>query len=217
MKALTSLAHALLIAVTACVLTACGGGDDNPPEPQPGPHPTPSSSKYDGAWADTDGCDEGELMLASTGRKLYETYTLELSGNCGSANRCNDLQVRVITQFYEDARCTVQVGVREEMATLGYLGETVRNLNKQQVTTDRFRYHWVSGELRNLQTGESAPMGDGYRADLDQTVAGFRIYARDIYWYLYPSSDQVSMLYLAGNRLYIFDDYGDDPGEFIRR
>lgn len=217
MKVLHSFTHALLIAAMACTLTACGGGDDNQPDPQPQPTPSPVPSKYDGAWADTDGCDEGELMLASTGRKLYETYTLELADNCGSANRCNDLQVRVITRLYEDARCIAQVGVREEIASLSYLGETVRNLGTRQVTTDRYNFHWVSGELRNLQTGESAPMGDGYRTDLDQTVAGFRIYARDVYWYLFPSSDQATMLYTEGNRLYIFDDYDDDPGEFIRR
>ena len=166
---------------------------------------------------DTDGCEEGDLMLASTGVKLYETYTLELAGNCGSNSQCKDLQMRVFTRFYEDARCTAQVGVREETITLGYLGETVRNLNKQQVTTDRYHFHWVRGELRNLKTGESAPMGDGYRADLDQTVAGFRIYARAIPWYLYPPMDQVVMLYTAGNRLYVFDDYDDDAEEFLRR
>lgn len=221
MKVLTSFTRALLIAATACTLAACGGGDDNQPDPQPtptpSPTPTPVTSKYDGAWADTDGCDESELMLASTGRKLYETYTLELAGNCGSANRCNDLQLRVITKFYEDARCTNQVGVREETTTLGYLGETVRSLNKRQVTTDRYHYHWISGELRNLQTGESAPMGSNYRTDLDQEIAGFRIYARYVSWYLYPAADQAFMLYTEGNRLYIFNDYDDDPGEFIRR
>lgn len=219
MKVLTSFTHALLIAAMACTLTACGGGDDNQPDPQPSPSPSPSpvTNKYVGTWLGEgwSGCEDSDFRLASTGQRLFERYTLELIAAGG-----RDLQVRQVSTIYEDARCSVRVGVKEVNGSLRYRGEGVRTLNKRQVGVDLYIYHWERGVLRNEQTGEEAAMHADYRTDRDQQVAGFLIYARDVEDNLLPPYplEQYTDLYVQGNRLYIFDSNDDnDYGEFFRR
>ncbi|MBO4329399.1 MAG: hypothetical protein J5820_02055 [Rhodocyclaceae bacterium] len=216
MKVLTSFTRALLIAATACTLAACGGGDgDNPPEPQP--TPSPEANKYVGTWLEEgwSGCEESDFRLASTGQRLFERYTLELIAAGG-----RNLQTRQVVTIYEDARCTVRVGVKEENGSLRYRGEGVRTLNKRQVGVDLYIYHWDRGVLRNEQTGEEAAMNTDYRTDRDLQVAGFLIYASDVDDNLLPPYplDQYTDLYVEGNRLYFFDEGdSDDYGEFFRR
>lgn len=219
MKVLHSFTHALLIAAMACTLTACGGGDDNQPDPQPSPSPTPSpvTNKYVGTWLEEgwSGCEDSDFRLASTGQRLFERYTLELIAAGGQ-----DLQARQVSTIYEDARCTVRVGVKEVNGSLRYQGERVRNPGNQQVSVDVYVYRWERGVLRNEQTGEEAPMNTSYRTDRDQQVAGFLIYARDVDDNLLPPYplEQYTDLYVQGNRLYIFDSNDDDDyGEFFRR
>ncbi len=218
MHTLTSFAKTLLISASVCALAACGGGDgDDTPHnnKRNSPDAQPDVQRYGTVWQEPK-CERGDrefmFVKASGNVAPFERDSMELSGTGGS-----DMQMIARTSFYEDAQCTVLLGVKEENKAMQFLGQRAARLGMDQVQADAYRITSQSGVLRNVITGEEVALSRSYSTRQDYNLAGFFIRADDVDDYLWLDDPDMELLYVKGDRLYYLDDDGEPDEVFVRK
>ena len=218
MHTLTSFAKTLLISASVCALAACGGGDGDDTQhnnKRNSPDAQPDVQRYGSVWQEPK-CERGDrdfMFVKATGNVApFERDSMELSGTSGG-----DMQMIDRTSFYEDANCTVLLGVREERKTMQFLGQRAARLGMEQVQADAYRITSQSGVLRNVITGEEVALSRSYSTRQDYNLAGFFIRADDVDDYLWLDDPDMELLYVKGDRLYYLDDDGEPNDVFVRK
>ena len=154
------------------------------------------------------------MFVKATGNVVpFERESMELSGTSGG-----DMQMIDRTSFYEDANCTVLLGVKEENKSMQFLGKRAYRLGRDQVQGDAYRITSQGGVLRNAITGEQVALSRNFSQRQDYNLAGFFIRADDVDDYLWPDDPDMEVLYIQGDRLFYLDDNDGEPDEvFVRR
>ena len=219
MRTLTSLAKTLAISLSVCTLAACGGGDGDDSSSnnkRNSPDAQPDVQRYSTTWQEPK-CERGDrdfMFVKATGNVApFERDSMELSGTSGG-----DMQMIDRTSFYEDANCTVLLGVKEENKSMQFLGKRAYRLGRDQVQGDAYRITSQGGVLRNAITGEQVALSRNFSQRQDYNLAGFFIRADDVDDYLWPDDPDMEVLYIQGDRLFYLDDDDGEPDEvFVRR